>query len=463
VSVRLLSFVNHIAPHDGIEEDIDRALAWGVDAIVAQGTGTDWGAYWLGSGRQIDTGNFKENVRPYLRAAVANDIPFVLSVGIAGADVHLAECLTRLDELTAEEGWTLDLGVIESEIDRGWLSQTVREGRVARAAYDVPDLSPVLTEVDVDEAVRVVGLVGAEPIAELLQSGVQGVVTGRSVDIALYMALPLARGIPYAVAAHAAKVVECGGLALEPGDPGCCMWVEIDEDGFEVRSPDPRRRATCSGIASHGFYERADPWREANPGGWLDLSCARFEATEHGVRSTGARWESGDYTVLIEGAKLLGFRSVVVMGVREPALLAGMDAWIESMHRDVAASGRFSHLKPGTDYTITVRVYGRDGVLGPLEPHDHVTGHEAGVVLDVVAPTQELADQLAYFAFIRLYIGPYEGRKTTAGNTAVPFMPVTLPAGEVYGFNIYHVLPLEHPGEPFRTRRLSLPSSGGGA
>ena len=53
------------------------------------------------------------------------------------------------------------------------------------------------------------------------------------------MALPMLRGIPAAVAAHAGKLLECGGLALEPGDSGQCIWAEVTDTGFEVRSPHP--------------------------------------------------------------------------------------------------------------------------------------------------------------------------------------------------------------------------------
>ena len=49
------------------------------------------------------------------------------------------------------------------------------------------------------------------------------------------------------------------------------------------------------------------------------------------------------------------------------------------------------------------------------------------MLVDVVADTEELAKEAAYYAFIRLFIGPYPGRKTTAGNAAAPIMPVVDP------------------------------------
>ena len=109
--VRILAFVNHIAPVPGIEADIARAFEWGVDVVVAQGTGSDWGPYWLGSGDQVSA-NQAANVEPYVRAAVEHGVPFVFSFGIAGANPHLDTCLDAFDALCARNGWSLDIGVI---------------------------------------------------------------------------------------------------------------------------------------------------------------------------------------------------------------------------------------------------------------------------------------------------------------------------------------------------------------
>ena len=132
------------------------------------------------------------------------------------------------------------------------------------------------------------------------------------------MAYPMLRGLPTAVAAHAGKLLECGGLALEPGDSGQCIWASLDADGFEVRSPNPRYAATVRSLVSHTFYERSHPTLEENPGGVLDLGDATYVETERGVRCSGARWHERLYTVLVEGARREGFRAISMLGVREP-------------------------------------------------------------------------------------------------------------------------------------------------
>src|SRR5271165_350655 len=143
-SVRILSFVNHIPCGADVERSIERALGWGVDYIVAQGTGSDWGPYWLGSGDGLAT-DLANNVRPYLRAAVQHRIPFLFSLGIAGADIHLERSLAALDVLCAEEGWNLRLGVVSTEIAPERLATLAQEGREIRRAQDVDELAERLS------------------------------------------------------------------------------------------------------------------------------------------------------------------------------------------------------------------------------------------------------------------------------------------------------------------------------
>jgi len=455
--VRILGFVNHIPPAADIEDEIAQAMEWGVDAIVAQGTGSDWGPYWLGSGDQV-AANQAANVEPYVRAALAHDIPFIFSFGIAGGDVHLETCLRSFDELCVRNGWRPRVGVVRSELDKARLAAAVT-GRPPILPASAGSGHEALTLEDVDDAVRVVALIGPEPVMNLLERGVDGVITGRALDIGLFMALPMLRGIPKAIAAHAGKLLECGGLALEPGDSGRAIWASIDETGFEVRSPSRLASVSVRGLVSHTFYERSHPTLEENPGGTLDLSAATYTETGSGVRCEGAQWHEAPYTVLMEGARREGYRAISVMAIREPELLRQARAWADDAEAATAAAPRFADAVASGRLRLTTRILGLDAVLGDLEPHQTVTGHEAGVLVDVVADTAELAKEAAYYLFIRLFIGPYPDRKTTAGNTAVPIMPVVIPVSEVFTFSIYHLLPLADPVEPFGLSVEEFPRS----
>lgn len=454
--VRLLGFVNHIAPSADVEEAIARAFEWGVDAIVAQGTGSDWGPYWLGSGEQV-AANQAANVEPYVRAALEHGVPFVFSFGIAGGDVHLESCLRKFDEMCERNGWRPQVGVIRSELSREDLRAAVEQGPPVVPCAAGAGLSDPLTVEDVDAVERVVALIGPEPVMAGLSQGLDGVITGRALDIGLFMALPMLRGIPTAIAAHAGKMLECGGLALEPGDSGRCIWASLDADGFTVRSPHEGAAPTVRSLVSHTFYERSHPTLEENPGGTLDLSEATYTEADGGIRCEGAQWHEAPYTLLLEGARREGFRAVSLLGVREPALLEQARSWTDAAEQATLTAPRFAAAVAEGRLKLHTRIFGLDAVLGDLEPHRAVTGHEAGVLVDVVADTAELAQEAAYYAFIRLFIGPYPGRKTTAGNAAAPLMPVVVPVSDVYSFSIYHLLPVADPVAAFPVDVTAFP------
>ena len=50
----------------------------------------------------------------------------------------------------------------------------------------------------------------------------------------------------------------------------------------------------------------------------------------------------------------------------------------------------------------------------------------------------------------------YKGRKSTAGNLAFPFSPSDFKVGEVYEFNLYHLMEVDDPYECFPISMLDL-------
>ncbi len=93
--------------------------------------------------------------------------------------------------------------------------------------------------------------------------------------------------------------------------------------------------------------------------------------------------------------------------------------------------------------------------MGALEPCGEA-GHEIGIVLEVVASTQELANAICATARSTLLHYPYAGRKSTAGNLAFLYSPSDIPCGAVYRFSVYHLVEVDDPCELFQTEYRAL-------
>lgn len=77
---------------------------------------------------------------------------------------------------------------------------------------------------------------------------------------------------------------------------------------------------------------------------------------------------------------------------------------------------------------------------GEAEPLAGERGHEVGVLFEVIADTQELANVICSTLRSTFLHYGYPGRKATAGNLAFPFAPSDIPFGPVYEFSVYHLM-----------------------
>ena len=108
-----------------------------------------------------------------------------------------------------------------------------------------------------------------------------------------------------------------------------------------------------------------------------------------------------------------------------------------------------ANLSADYDYLLDFIVYGKNGVMGPIEPQREVSSHEVGIVIDAVADTQDHADAICSVARSTLLHHGYEGRMATAGNLAFPFSPSDVEVGAVYNFSVYALLESPDPASLF--------------
>ncbi len=421
---------------------LEAGLARRPHLIGADAGSTDGGPHKLGAGVGIvSRAATKKDLAAMVHGGLAADAAVVVgSAGGSGAAVHLTWTREILEEILREERRRARVAYVHAELDKEFLKAALAAGRI-RALRNVPPL----TEKAIDSATRIVAQMGAEPIIRALEAGAQVVVAGRAYDPACFAAYALWKGFPAGLAWHLGKILECGALCAVPGSAGDCMWGVLRHDGFTVEPLSPARVCTETSVAAHTLYEKSHPYLLPGPGGTLDLSqCTFRQIHERTVEVTGSRFQASErYTVKLEGAELVAYRTVLVCGVRDPVLIAGLEV-AEAVV--VARTREYFDRIPPADYQILFHHYGRDALMGASEPlRDAVPPHEVGLIMEVVAPTQEMADTICAFARATLMHHHYPGRKATAGNLALPFAPSDVPLGPVYRFNVYHLLEIEDP------------------
>jgi hypothetical protein len=296
---------------------------------------------------------------------------------------------------------------------------------------------------------------GAEPFLRAMHENdkLDLVFTGRAYDPAPLAAVCIANGFDPALSWHMGKIMECGAMCAEPNGRNIMGYMRADH--FELEPLNPAERCTTASVSAHTLYEKSHPYFLHGPGGMLDVSECTFEqVSDRRVRVTGSRFvPSPVYTVKLEGAKRVGFRSIFIGGARDPKFIAQIDPVLARIRNDVA--NYFGDISPDS-YHIEFHIYGKNGVMGDLEPHPEIVGKELCIIGEVAAQTQDLATAICGRLRTSILHSPYEGKQATAGNVALPFTPLEIPLGEVCAFNIYHLMELDSPTECFPIRYLEI-------
>jgi hypothetical protein len=287
---------------------------------------------------------------------------------------------------------------------------------------------------------------GAEPVIRALMEDCQVVLCGRCYDPLPFAAPALMKGFHPGLALHMGKILECAAIAASPGSGRDCVMGFLYDNYFELEALSDERNFTRISTAAHTMYEKSDPYNLPGPGGSLDLTSTIFESLEGGrVRVSGTRFNPVfPYTVKLEGVRSAGFRTISIGGVRDPILIGTIDSVLDEIRKQV--------MEDVGGAKILFHLYGKDGVMGMREPEKNHASHELGIVIEVIADNQELADAVcANVRSLLLHYG-YRGRIATAGNLAFPYSPSDIPCGEVFEFNIYHLMAVEDPLSLFPMR-----------
>ena len=421
------------------------------DLIACDGGSTDPGPYYLGSGHPFTTATaVKRDLTLMLTAACELGIPMVVgTAGGSGATPHLEREIGIIREIAAEHKLSFKLAAISAEFEKPFLLEQLHKGKIRPLGP-----APELTEEDINATSHVVAQMGVEPIIEALKAGAQVVLCGRCYDPAAFAAPAILAGYDPALATHLGKIVECASICATPGSGSDCIMGYLGEDYFRVEPLNPIRKCTPLSVSAHTLYEKANPYLLPGPGGTLDLrGCDFMQDGERACKVTGTKLIPADpYTVKLEGTKLAGYRTISICGNRDNIFIDHLDEILTNVKKETLANFANS----GFDCRLDFIVYGRDGVMGSLEPNPTVSSHEVGIVIDAVADTQEHASAVCSVARSTMLHYGYEGRIATAGNLAFPFSPSDIKVGPVFTFCVYHLLETDDPAGLFPRKEFTF-------
>ncbi|MBS0549002.1 MAG: acyclic terpene utilization AtuA family protein [Proteobacteria bacterium] len=433
-------------------EHFKMGLALKPHAITIDSGSTDSGPQKLGLGEMTCSREaYVKDIEVLLEAQQATRIPVLISsAGGDGTNLHVDVFRDIVTEIARRRGWHFKVASIYSDIDKSHIARELKAGRIEPLG-PVPPLDPR----EVEAATVVVAQMGAEPFVKALDEspgGVDVILAGRSYDPSPTAAMAIRAGFDPALAWHMGKIMECGALCAEPVGRTVMGWLRHDH--FEIEPLNPAERCTTASVAAHTLYEKTHPFLLAGPGGTLDLSQCRYEqVTDRRVRVSGSKFIPSDpYTVKLEGAKTAGWRSIFIAGARDPIFIAQIDAILDEVLANTRAY--FADVPPET-YRLIPHLYGKNGVMGDLEPVK-VPAHELCIILEVAAATQALATAICNKARTSLMHAPYPGRIATAGNIASPFTPLEIPLGQACTFNVYHLMKVDSPTALFPIRHEEI-------
>ena len=425
-------------------------VAAGTDFIAADSGSDDIGPGPLGSDTSTSPKDWQRNdLEHMLLASRKLGVPMIIgSAGDTGANSRVDMFVEIIRELAQKHQLApFKLGYFYSEVEKSWLKTKMQQGEIIAGLDGFSDL----TESELDATERIVAMAGVHPFVELLKQGAEVIIGGRSSDAALFAAAAIFHGFSDDHAYYLGKVLECASFCAEPYGGKETVMGEISHDDVQVTAMSPEQRCTVASVSGHAMYERSNPYEEFFAGGKLDMTHCKYEQlTEKTTRITGSKFISATQVrVKLEGAGKVGERFVGFCGVRDPYTIANMDRVIDWARTQVKA--RFGE----TGYELHYNVYGRDGVMGDLEPLRDQPGHELGVMVQGIAPTAKMAEEVAMIGLRQMFYARLPDVKGTAGSVSFPLDEV-LHASPAYRWTLNHTVAVDNPMQLFPTHLVTI-------
>jgi hypothetical protein len=409
-------------------------------AIIADAGSCDIGPYPLGAGSCASPEEWQRfDLDHMLRGARQLQIPMLVSsCNDTGTNQGVDKFVRIIKDIAAQHRLApFRLASIRYILDKAFVHNALRQGRSVKGLDGRPDLTlEVLERTD-----NLVPVMGAEPFVQALNLGAEVIVASRASDCCPFAGFALSRGIPKDVAYYWGKVLECASFACEPYMGKESILGTAFPERVLVKAMHPEQRCTPASVAGHAMYERNDPYREAVAGGEIDMTNVVYtQVDDKTTEVRGMRFrEAAEYWVKLEGAGKVGERCYIVVGVRDPQTIANIDRAIDWARGKVEAW----YGPIGGAYQLYYHVYGKNGVLGELEPVREIRSHELGIVVEAIAETLERAEKIVTLAARGIFYARLPTKGTAGGGA---FLTEDVLVGKpAYEWTLNHIIQVDDP------------------
>lgn len=336
----------------------------------------------------------------------------------------------------------------------------LRAGMISGCGDEVP---PLTTE-EIHSAPRILAQMGPEPLLKAMLSNPDFdiLVTGRAYDPAPFVAFCAINQVKSPSSPldslgrnllggyyHMGKIMECGGLCATPKSHGAAAMIYKDGT-FDVSPLDPKAKCVPLSVAAHTLYEKSRPDILHGPGGYLDLRQTTYEQLPDGiaVRVRGADFvssisEGSPYTVKLEGARVIGFRTLFMGSFKDPILISQIHEYLDTGKKRCAQQHRDMDGKWKLDFHIYGAPERRADGSTSVVDDETLIPKEVFIVGEVLADSPTLAKSIASTARVYCSHGAYKGQMATSGNFAFGIGGMTeLDVGPCCQFSVYHLMDL---------------------
>ncbi|MCF1685165.1 DUF1446 domain-containing protein [Tetragenococcus halophilus] len=428
-------------------EDFERGMKRQPHGIVVDAGSTDSGPQKLALGEMTcpESAYYKE-LSILVPAAKKAGIPLIVSsAGGDGSNQHVDLFAEIVEQIAKEQNLSTSVARIYSDIPKTEIASALNDEKIT-AMQNVPEL----TLEEIEQTTVITAQMGAEPYLALLQAENKPdvIIAGRTYDPSPTAALGMYYGFDPALAWHMGKIIECGAICCVPA--GKTVLGTLRSDHFLIEPMDLDAKAMPHTVAAHTMYEKSSALNLPGPGGVLNLEECEFNAkTDRITRVSGSRFiKDNQYRVKLEGAKVVGYRSITVMGLRDPILISQIDEALDYVKNQTEKE----LAEECAQSQIIFHPYGKNATMKNLESLGEDVGHEMCVIAEVASPTQEMAQLVVNRIRTTLLHYGYPGRVATSGNIGMPFTPLEIPLGKVCRFNVYHLLEIDDPVGQFPVR-----------